>query len=165
MAAAKQPSSAKRTKPAERKPTAPKPAAPKPAAPKLSIAERMATPPPYSRALATKQLARVRKLCTALPDAFEKLSHGSPCFFVPRGGQFASFLDNHHGDGRLAVWCAAPPGAQSMLIDADPDLYFLPPYVGHRGWVGVRLDRDGAWPQIANVLEAAHQARYRPPRK
>jgi hypothetical protein len=151
MAAART-SSARRTKPSG------------PPAHKPSIAERMATPPPYSRALVTKQLARVRKLCTALPEAFEKISHGSPCFFVPRGGQFVAFLDNHHGDGRLALWCAAPAGAQAMLVDANPEVYFVPPYVGHRGWVGVRLDRDAPWPQIANVIEAAHQARHQPPR-
>jgi hypothetical protein len=118
----------------------------------------MAAPPPYSRALVTKQLARVRKLCTALPDAFEKISHGSPCFFVPRGGQFVAFLDNHHGDGRLALWCAAPAGAQAMLVDANPEVYFVPPYVGHRGWIGVRLDRGVDPDELAGVIEDAHEA-------
>jgi hypothetical protein len=111
-----------------------------------------------SAALVRSQLALVRALCGSLPGVTEKLSHGHPTFFV--GGKcFAYFLDNHHGDGRLALWCMAPAGAQAMLVDSNPDHYFIPPYVGHRGWVGVRLDRDNAWPQIAAVLEAAYAAR------
>src|ERR1044071_9032151 len=123
----------------------------------------MSAPAPYPRALVTAQLARVRELCHQLPDVTERPSHGSPTFFVGKR-IFAYFLDNHHGDGRLAVWCAAPDGAQAMLVDSDPDGFFLPPYVAHLGWVGVRLDRDVPWNQIAMVVEAAHQTRYRPPR-
>lgn len=118
----------------------------------------------YPRALVAQQLARVRELCHRLPDVTERPSHGSPTFFVNGKRTFAYFLDDHHGDGRLAVWCAAPDGAQAMLVDSDPDGFFLPPYVAHLGWVGVRLDRDVPWNQIAMVLEAAHQTRYRPPR-
>ncbi len=109
-------------------------------------------------ALVRRQLARVRALCDALPNVTEKSSHGSPGFFVNKKC-FAYFLDNHHGDGRLALWCMAPPGAQAMLVESEPDHYFVPPYVGHHGWVGVRLDRDNPWPQIAAVLEAAYDAR------
>ena len=105
-----------------------------------------------------KQLARVRALVGKLDGVTEKLSHGSPAFFVGKKC-FAYFLDDHHGDGRLALWCMAPPGAQGMLVESNPDHYFVPPYVGHQGWVGVRLDRDNPWPQIAAVLEAAYQAR------
>ena len=65
------------------------------------------------------------------------------------------YLDNHHGDGRLAIWCAAPPGAQAMLVPAAPEHYFVPPYVGHRGWLGARLDRDLDWNEIAGVIEDA----------
>jgi hypothetical protein len=117
----------------------------------------------YPRALVASQLVRVRALCRELPDVTERPSHGSPTFFVGKR-TFAYFLDNHHGDGRLALWCAAPEGAQAMLVDSDPEGYFLPPYVAHRGWVGVRLDRDLPWNQIASVLEAAHQMHHRPPR-
>src|ERR1051325_9192111 len=117
----------------------------------------------YPRALVASQLARVRELCHQLPDVTERPSHGSQTFFVGKR-TFAYFLDNHHGDGRLALWCAAPEGAQAMLVDSDPDGYFLPPYVAHRGWIGVRLDRDLAWNQVASVLEAAHQMHHRPPR-
>jgi len=110
------------------------------------------------KSLADKQLTRVRALVHALPDVTEKLSHGAPTFFVKKKS-FANFVDNHHGDGRLALWCMAPPGAQAMLVDSNPDHYFVPPYVGYMGWVGVRLDRDNAWPQIAAVLEAAYETR------
>ena len=120
-------------------------------------------PPTKDRKLAAAQLARVRKLCASLPDTGERDSHGSPGFFTS-GKLFAYFLDNHHNDGRLALWCAAPEGAQLMLIDSNPEVYFFPPYVGKSGWIGVRLDRDAAWPEIAAVLEAAHQVRYKPPK-
>lgn len=106
-----------------------------------------------------RQLARVREICLALPAALERESHGSPSFFVEGKRAFAYFCDNHHHDGRLALWCAAPDGAQAMLVDANPDAYFVPPYVGHQGWVGVRLDRDLPWPEVAAVLEAAHATR------
>ncbi len=132
---------------------------------KPTIAEAIAaSQPAYDRALVARQLAKVRALCGELPDTSERLSHGSSAFFAGKH-QFAMFLDNHHGDGRLALWCAAPDGAQRMLVDSEPDYYFIPPYVGHRGWVGVRLDRGAPWPAIAGVVEAAHQARYKPPRQ
>ncbi len=102
------------------------------------------------------ELGRVRALCTALPGVSEKLSHGAPTWFVG-GRTFVMYLDDHHGDGRLALWCAAPEGAQEMLLEAAPEHYFRPPYVGHRGWVGVRLDRDLAWDEIAGVVEDAHE--------
>ena len=101
-------------------------------------------------------LGRVRALCTALPGVSEKLSHGAPTWFV-KGRTFVMYHDDHHGDGRLALWCAAPEGAQEMLVDAAPEHYFRPPYVGHRGWVGVRLDRTLEWDEIAGVVEDAHE--------
>ena len=70
---------------------------------------------------------------------------------------FVMYLSDHHGDGREALWCAAPEGAQEMLIDAVPEHYFRPPYVGHRGWVGVRLDRELGWEEIAGVIDDAHE--------
>jgi len=99
-------------------------------------------------------LERVRTLCLALPEATERLSHGAPSFFVGKR-TFAMFLDSHHRDGRLALWCAAPPGLQEALVEANADAYFRPPYVGHRGWIGVRLDRDLPWDEIAGALEDA----------
>jgi len=84
-------------------------------------------------------LELLRGLCLALPRTSERLSHGSPAFFAdPRC--FAMFQDDHHGDGRLALWCAAPEGAQAELVPLEPDRFFFPPYVGHRGWLGVLLD-------------------------
>lgn len=117
-----------------------------------------AKPAKPKSALADKQLARVRALVQSLQGVVEKPSHGFPTFLVNKK-VFAYFLDNHHSDGRLALWCMAPPGAQSMLVDSDPDVYFVPPYVGYRGWVGVRLDRDAKWAQIAAVLESAYEMR------
>ena len=97
-------------------------------------------------------LSRVRALCLAQPEVSERLSHGSPTFFVREKKTFASLVDNHHGDGRLAIWCAAPPGAQEALIASDPQTFFRPAYVGHRGWVGMRLDRKPDWKLVAAVL-------------
>jgi hypothetical protein len=111
--------------------------------------------------VARSQLAKVRAFVKALAGASEKDSHGSPGFFVKRKA-FAYFCDNHHGDDRIALWCAAPEGAQAMLVDSDPDVYFVPPYVGRMGWVGVRLDRAAPWEQVAAVLEAAHGVRAAP---
>jgi hypothetical protein len=68
----------------------------------------------------------------------ERPNHGAPAFYIRKTRSFVMFVDNHHHDGRLALWCAAPPGAQAMLIDSAPDHYFVPPYVGPSGWIGVR---------------------------
>jgi predicted DNA-binding protein (MmcQ/YjbR family) len=65
-------------------------------------------------------------------------------------------MTNHHGDGRFALWCAAPDGMQQLLVDGAPDRYFVPPYVGRRGWLGVHLDRDTDWEEIAGILEDAY---------
>ena len=118
----------------------------------------------YSRALVDAQLKRVRAMCGLLPDVTERASHDALAFFVNDKRPIAYFCDDHHGDGRLALWCAAPDGAQAMLIDANPEHYFLPPYVAHLGWIGVRLDRATPDRELARVLEAAHQLRYKEPR-
>ena len=102
-------------------------------------------------------LRRVREICLALPEATERLSHGSPAFFVRDRKTFVMFMDNHHGDGRLALWCAAPPGAQAELVAAEPERFFRPPYVGHRGWLGVRLDRTPDWTEIAEIAQDAYR--------
>ena len=101
-------------------------------------------------------LARVRKHCLALPEVNERLSHGAPTFFIRDKKTFVMFLDDHHGDGRLALWCAAPEGMQQALAEGEPERYFVPPYVGHRGWVGVRLDRGLDWNAIAGAIEDAY---------
>ena len=86
------------------------------------------------------QIERVRRICLALPETSERLSHGEPTFFVHKK-VFVMFANNHHNDGRIAVWLAAPPGFQEGLIEEAPQIFFRPPYVGTRGWLGINLDR------------------------
>lgn len=102
-------------------------------------------------------LGHVRRICLALPEVTERLSHGSPTFFVRGKKTFVSFLDDHHGDERLALWCAAPPGVQSILVEEEPDRFFVPAYVGHRGWLGVRLDVSPDWDEVAQICEDAYR--------
>jgi hypothetical protein len=113
----------------------------------------------------TKQqiLAVVREICLGLPEASERPSHGEPTFFVGGKRSFATVWDNHHGDGRYALICAAPAGMQAMLVEADPERFFVPPYVGHRGWIGVRLDQGFDRDEIAGIIEDAY-AEIAPPR-
>jgi hypothetical protein len=101
-------------------------------------------------------LERVREICLGLPEVSERLSHGSPTFFVGGKKTFVMYLDNHHDDGRLALWCAAPPGIQEALVHAEPEHYFRPPYVGHRGWIGVHLNKGLDWNEIAGAIEDAY---------
>jgi hypothetical protein len=108
-------------------------------------------------------LERVRELCLALPETSERLSHGHPTFFIREKRSFLMVLKNHHGDGRFAIWCAAEDGVQEMLIEADPERFFRPPYVGHRGWLGVRLDRGIHWDELTGIIEDAY-AEVAPPK-
>jgi len=103
-----------------------------------------------------KVLAKLREICLAFPETSERPSHGAPTFFVREKRSFLMVLTNHHGDGRFAIWCAAPDGMQKMLVEADPERFFVPPYVGHRGWLGVRLDRGVHWDELAGVAEDAY---------
>jgi hypothetical protein len=86
------------------------------------------------------EIERVRRMCLALPETSERLSHGEPTFFVANK-VFVMFADNHHNDGRIAVWLPVPPGIQTALIEAAPATFFKPPYVGGRGWIGIELKR------------------------
>jgi hypothetical protein len=108
-------------------------------------------------------LERIRRICLALPETSERLSHGAPTFFVRGKRAFLMVLTDHHGDGRFAIWCAAPDGCQSMLVEADPERFFVPPYVGHRGWLGVRLDRGLDWEELQGIAEDAF-AEVAPPK-
>lgn len=103
-----------------------------------------------------RTLEGIRKICLGLPETSERLSHGQPAFFVREKRLFLMVLANHHGDGRFAVWCAAAAGVQPMLVEADPERFFVPPYVGHRGWLGVRLDRGLDWDELAGLAEDAY---------
>ena len=89
--------------------------------------------------LGEEHLRRVRRICVAMPECSEKLSHGEPTFFV-RKKVFAMFANNHHNDGHIAVWIPAAPGVQGALTTAAPETFFRPPYVGVRGWVGIELE-------------------------
>jgi hypothetical protein len=101
-------------------------------------------------------LQRLRELCLALPGATEKLSHGEPTWFVQDKKVFVMYA-NHHHDDVLGFWCAAPAGAQETLVEANPERFFRPPYVGHRGWLGVRLDVPTDWEEVADIVEDAYR--------
>jgi hypothetical protein len=92
----------------------------------------------------------------ALPAVEERLSHGEPTWFVQGKRTFVTFA-NHHHDDRVAFWCAAPPGAQEVLVGAAPDRFFRPPYVGVRGWLGVYLDVPVDWSEIASIVDDAYR--------
>ena len=89
----------------------------------------------------TRIFERLRKICLALPETSERLSHGDT---------------DHYGSGHFAAWCAAPLGAEDTLVRSDPETFFVPPYVGYRGWVGIRLDRDPDWDQVKAIIEDAY---------
>ena len=103
-------------------------------------------------------LERLRRLCLALPDAHEVEAWGEPTFRV-RNKIFAMYADaaNHHGNGRAAVWCKAAPGNQSLMVAAAPARFFVPPYVGPSGWVGVRLGRGTDWTEVAELLADSYR--------
>ena len=100
-------------------------------------------------------LERLRKICLALPETSERLSHGAPSFFIQGKKCFLMVLDNHHDDGIFGIWCAAPPGNQELLIQANAERFFRPPYVGHRGWLGVRFNDGVDWDELEGIVEDA----------
>jgi hypothetical protein len=110
------------------------------------------------RPVATSPLARLRRLCLALPEAHEVEAWGEPTFRV-RNKLFAMHADasNHHGGGRPAVWIKAAPGNQDLMVRTAPDRFFVPPYVGPSGWVGVWLDRAVDWDELAELLRDAYR--------
>jgi hypothetical protein len=111
----------------------------------------------YSEAAAASALEQVRRICLDLPEVTERLSHGSPTWFVRGKKTFVTFVDDHHGDGRLAIWCAAPPGAQTQAVEQEPERFFRPPYVGGRGWLGVELDKDPDWDEMTAICAEAYR--------
>jgi hypothetical protein len=100
-----------------------------------------------------KHLQRVRRICMALPETVEKISHGEPTFFV-RKRVFAMCSNNHHNDGHIAVMLPAAIGVQAALVEANPKKFYRPPYVGVRGWIGVELDRVDDEELALHVREA-----------
>lgn len=96
----------------------------------------------------------VPELLNALPEVEEVISHGSPCWKVS-GKSFAHWALNHHGDRRVALWLASPPGAQSDLVSLNGEAYFVPPYVGPKGWLGMDLNNNLSWDEVvARIVEA-----------
>lgn len=104
-------------------------------------------------------IARIRALSLSYPESSEKVAWGEATFRV-RDKLFAQVEDNHHNSGRLALWCKAKPGLQEILIETRPDRYFRPPYVGHRGWVGILLRPEPSpddWEEIEDLIDDAYR--------
>ena len=104
---------------------------------------------------------RIRPIALALPDVTERVAHGSPTFFTGTGRKARTFASVHDErewfEGRLCLWAAGPREVQEALVGDVPERYFVPPYVGHRGWVGLRLDLpETDWDEVAGVIEDAH---------
>jgi len=106
--------------------------------------------------MANEAIERLRQICLGLPLVEERLSHGEPTWFYKGKKSFVMSVDHHHDD-RVGFWCAAPPGAQEAMIAEDPTKYFRPPYVGHRGWLGVYLDVPVDWDEVAGIAAEAHR--------
>jgi predicted DNA-binding protein (MmcQ/YjbR family) len=102
--------------------------------------------------MVTNPTDRLRKICLALPEAHEKEAWGDPTFRVRE----KIFAMEKRGDGRVSVWCKAPPGSQEVLVGADPERFFIPPYVGSKGWIGMRLDRGPDWREVAEVVRRSY---------
>ncbi len=102
-------------------------------------------------------LAHLRRICLALPETAEKLAWGAVPTFRVRDKIFAQYEANHHGDGRVALWCKAPPGIQDLLVGSDPAQFFVPPYVGHHGWIGVRLDIGVDWAEVTDLVHESYR--------
>ena len=104
-----------------------------------------------------RPLTRLRKLCLALPEAHEVEAWSEPTFRV-RNKLFAMYASagNHHGAGRAAAWCKASRMNQAMMVEAEPERFFVPPYVGPSGWVGVWLDGEVAWDELGDLLRDAY---------
>jgi hypothetical protein len=108
--------------------------------------------------LADDGLERVRAICLAFPEVTERLSHGSPAWFVRDRKAFVYFwADGHHQHEFAHLWCAAPPGMQDEFVENEPEVFFRPPYVGHRGWLGVRMDRRLPWENVEALCREAYR--------
>jgi hypothetical protein len=112
---------------------------------------------PVKRVIDPDSTERLRAVCMALPEVTERLSHGEPTWFVRDKKVFVQSSNQHHDD-RVGFWCAAPPGAQAEMVEAEPDRFYRPPYVGGRGWLGVYLDVSGVdWEEIAAIVREAYR--------
>ena len=101
-------------------------------------------------------LEKVRKACLALPETSEKVAWGGPTFRV-KDKMFVMYMDDHHGSDMFALWVNADADARDALVKADPARFFVPPYMGPRGWLGVRLDKRLAWKRVNEIIEEAYR--------
>jgi hypothetical protein len=107
----------------------------------------------YDPKLTLAMFERVRAICLALPEATEIETWGDPTFRVRE----KIFAMPKTGDGRASLWCKAPAGAQEVLVGSAPETFFVPPYVGHKGWIGVRLDLDDTdWDEIKGLVTESY---------
>jgi hypothetical protein len=113
----------------------------------------MPSSPIDRRSIDRRPIDRLRAICLALPQAVEKEAWGDPTFRV--GDRI--FAMEKRGDGRVSVWCKALEGSQMVLVGADPGRFFVPPYVGHKGWVGMRLDRAPDWSEVKALVERSYR--------
>jgi hypothetical protein len=127
-----------------------------------TVAVRGAVAVRHWPAMGAHQLDRVRGIALALPEVHERLSHGEPCFFVRNTRALCYYHDDHHGDGRITLWCPAPPGLQEAFVNTEPDRFFKPPESAKgtfSAWLGVFLDTAGEdeldWDEIAAIVEDA----------
>jgi hypothetical protein len=103
-------------------------------------------------------LSGLRAICGTFPEVSERPSHGAPTWFVRGKKSFATaWLEGHHDHTFAHLWCAAAPGVQEALVSTRPGTFFRPPYVGHRGWLGVRLDRELDLDELAGLLTNAYR--------
>jgi len=111
-------------------------------------------------------LERLRKLCLCMPGAVERISHGEPTWFAGANGKvFAMFDNHHHGGAHISVYFPTPPDLQQALVAAEPERYWVPPYVGPKGWVAVILDADPDWAQVEKLAHMAFAAVARPAKR
>lgn len=108
--------------------------------------------------VADDALNRLRAICFVLPEVSERVSHGSQSFFIREKKVLCSFHpDGIHGEHGMSIWAPAPPGVQDQLVEDEPERFYRPPYVGGRGWVGVRLDRDVDWDEIDGIVRDSYR--------
>ena len=109
------------------------------------------------RGRAADPVARLRQICLALPEMTERSSHGEPAWFVQGKKTVVTLDDHHHGGEHLAFWCPAPDGVQQEMVEQEPSRFFRPPYVGGRGWLGVRIDNSPDWDEVAQIVKDAYR--------
>lgn len=103
-------------------------------------------------------LERLREICSVLPEVSERISHGSPTFFIREKKVLCNFHPHEiHGEHGMSLWAPAPPGVQEQLVEDEPERFYRPPYVGVRGWVGVRLDRNLDWDEIEQIVRESYR--------